>query len=93
MEVSMDSDRWRRVESVLDRVLMSDSSNWPELLDDSCSGDPELRAEVEALLAQRSAAEQFLASPPVVAASALVAEAKEAAAVKVDYCTTLPPAM
>jgi serine/threonine-protein kinase len=73
----MDPDRWQRVESVLDRALMSDPSGWPALLDDTCSGDPELRAEVEALLAQHSAAEGFLESPPAVAASALIAEAKE----------------
>ena len=68
----MDLDRWRLVERVLDRALASDPSAWPALVEDLCSGDPELRGEVEALLAQRSAAEQFLASPPSVAASALV---------------------
>jgi hypothetical protein len=68
----MDLDRWRLVERVLDRALASDPSAWPALIDDLCSGDLDLRGEVEALLAQRSAAEQFLASPPSVAASALV---------------------
>ena len=70
----MDLDRWRAVERVLDRALASDPSSWPALLADSCAGNPELRMEVEALLAQRSAAQDFLASPPTVAVSALVAE-------------------
>jgi len=71
----MDLDRWRLVERVLDRALASNPAAWPALIEDLCSGDPELRSEVEALLAQRSAAEEFLASPPSVAASALVLEA------------------
>jgi serine/threonine-protein kinase len=70
----MDLDRWRAVERVLDRALASDPSSWPALLADTCGGDPALRVEVEALLAQRSAADDFLASPPTAAVSALVAE-------------------
>ena len=70
----MDLDRWRAVERVLDRALASDPSTWPALLADTCGADSELRVEVEALLAQRSAADDFLASPPTVAVSALVAE-------------------
>jgi hypothetical protein len=78
----MNAERWQLVERVLDRALTSDSSSWPRLLDDTCSSDPELRAEVESLLAQRSAAEQFLATPPSAAASALVAEARESEAAR-----------
>ena len=74
----MDADRWQLVERVLDRALMSDPASWPTVLDSTCSGDPVLRDEVEALLAQRSAAERFLESPPVAAAAALVAEARAA---------------
>ena len=70
----MDLDRWRAVERVLDRALASEPSTWPALLADACGADSELRMEVEALLAQRSAAEDFLASPPSVSVSALVAE-------------------
>jgi eukaryotic-like serine/threonine-protein kinase len=72
----MDLDRWRAVERVLDRALTSDPTSWPALLAETCAGDPELRVEVEALLAQRSAADDFLASPPTVAVSALVAESR-----------------
>ncbi len=73
----MDADCWHRVESILDKALMSDPASWPALLESECSDDPELRAEVQALLAQFPAAGDFLTSPPRVAASALVAEAKQ----------------
>ena len=73
----MNRARWRLVERVLDRALASDPSVWPALLDDMCRNDPELQVEVEALLSLRDAAEGFLASPPAVAASAVVADAAE----------------
>src|SRR5829696_2755502 len=72
----MDLDRWRLVDRVLDHVLASDPSGWPALVEDLCGGDLELRSEVEGLLAQRSAAEKFLTSPPSVADLALVADKK-----------------
>lgn len=74
----MDLDRWCRVERVLDRALATDRSRWPALLDDTCAGDPELRSEVEHLLAHLPDAEQFLVSPPSAVVSALIAEAMEA---------------
>jgi serine/threonine-protein kinase len=67
-----DADRWQRVEQVLDRALTLEPASWPSLLDEACSGDPELRAEVEALLAKLPQASGFLASPPVGAAAALL---------------------
>lgn len=67
----MDVDRWRLVERVLDRALASDPSSWPALLDDACSGDPDLRSEVESLLAKRSAADEFPVSPSPVVLEAL----------------------
>lgn len=75
----MDVHRWHLVEEVLDRALGCEPELWPALLDEACRGDPELRAEVAALLARRGDAENFLASPPSAAASALVAEARAAA--------------
>ena len=76
----MDVHRWHLVEQVLDRALGCEPETWPALLDDACRGDPDLRAEVSALLDRRPDAERFLASPPSAAASALVAEAQERAA-------------
>ncbi|MBV9880246.1 MAG: serine/threonine protein kinase [Gemmatirosa sp.] len=73
-----EADRWRRVEHVLDAVLTCDPTERPALLDATCTGDPELRREVEALLGRLGAAEGFLATPPAAAAAALVAEVHDA---------------
>jgi serine/threonine-protein kinase len=73
----MDVDRMRRVETVLDAVLTREPAQWPAMLDEACSGDPELRKEVEALLARLDTASRFLDSPPGAIAAALVAETRE----------------
>jgi serine/threonine protein kinase len=73
----MDLGRWRQMQEVLDVALESDPASWPSILDESCSADPELRREVEALLARLGTAEGFLDSPPAALAAALVAEARE----------------
>jgi hypothetical protein len=67
-------ERWQRVEQVLDAALTSDPSSWPSVLDEKCSGDPALRAEVEALLAKLPQASSFLATPPGSVAAALIEE-------------------
>jgi eukaryotic-like serine/threonine-protein kinase len=73
----MDVDRMRRVESVLDAVLTREPTQWPALLDEACSGDAQLRQEVERLLARLDTASRFLESPPGAVAAALVAERRE----------------
>ena len=70
--MSKDADRWQRVEQVLDAAITMDPAQWPSMLDASCSGDPDLRAEVEALLAKLPQASSFLATPPAAAAAALL---------------------
>lgn len=70
----MDALRWERVESILDAALTTEPTAWPALLDSACSGDPELRRQVEGLLARLDNATGFLASPPASVAAALVAE-------------------
>ena len=73
----MDVDRMRRVDAVLDAVLTREPTQWPALLDEACSGDAELRREVEDLLARLDTASRFLHSPPGAIAAALVAESRE----------------
>src|SRR5690606_11281279 len=73
----IEADRWQRLEGVLDAALERDRSEWPALLEERCRGDPELRRQVEALLARLDEASGFLASPPVALAEALLAEARE----------------
>jgi hypothetical protein len=71
----MDPERWQRVERVLDRALSVEPDAWPALLEEACAGDAMLRLDAEALLAQVPRASRFLASPPSVVASALIADA------------------
>ena len=52
--------RWDEVLQVVDLALEVDPTARPELLDRTCSGDAELRVEVERLLAATHCAEQFL---------------------------------
>lgn len=57
----MDRDFWQRIEEVYNKALECPPDERLALLDASCSSDPELRREVESLLAARTKAEHFLA--------------------------------
>ena len=74
---SMEGDRWRQLEEVLDAALTIEPARRSAVLDERCSGDPELRREVEALLARLDTAQKFLDSPPAAAVAALLAEARQ----------------
>ena len=55
-------DRWRSIEAALDAALQVRTGERPALLDRLCAGDPELRREVESLLAAHAKAEGFLST-------------------------------
>jgi len=76
----MSAERWQRIERVLDAALTREPTEWGSLLDEECSGDPDLRREVEELLGRLDTARGFLESPPAAAVSAIIAEAREVAA-------------
>ena len=76
----MDPDRWQRVEQVLDIALTTEPAQWPAILDETCSTDPELRREVEALLRRVATAQHYLEVPPAAIAAAVIAEARESTA-------------
>jgi serine/threonine-protein kinase len=76
----MDADRWHRVHQVLDAALTRQPDEWAALLEETCGDDPELRQEVEALLARVDTAQRFLESPPAALAAALMAEEAEVSA-------------
>ena len=73
----MEPDRWRRMAQVLDVALSRGPAEWNAVLDESCSGDPELRREVEALLRHADTAAGFLQHPPAAVAAALLADADD----------------
>lgn len=61
------SARWQQVKAVLAQALELPASERPALLDRSCSGDSELRSEIESLLeADNRAGRKFLEAPAVV---------------------------
>jgi eukaryotic-like serine/threonine-protein kinase len=67
-------DRWRRIRSVLEAVLDAPPATRPRLLDELCGDDPELRADVVALLAAEESAPDLIDKPVLEAAGALVSE-------------------
>src|SRR3712207_1753696 len=67
------ASRWRKVEQLLDAALDLPQDKRAAFLDHSCSGDAELRREVERLLRACDTAEHFLEVPaPNFAAPLLV---------------------
>ncbi len=61
----MDSDRWRKVESIFHKVLDAEDDNRRNsVLEESCGGDEVLRREVESLLVQHRPAADFIETAP-----------------------------
>ena len=58
--IAMNPERWRRVEEVYNDVLSCPPEQCLALLEASCSGDVDLRREVESLLRARERAGEFL---------------------------------
>ena len=61
----MTSDRWKEVKEVFASALDRSEGERPAYLDEACSGDQELRREVESLLASHQQAGEFIESPAV----------------------------
>lgn len=59
----MKPERWRQLETLLDRVWELPSEERNVFLDEACAGDPGLRTDVEALLAADAGAGAFLGTP------------------------------
>lgn len=59
----MEPELWHRVEALYSAALALDESRRREFLDDSCRGDPQLRQQVESLLAGERDASGFLERP------------------------------
>ena len=66
----MNAERWQQVERVYLAALACDRARRSALLDELCANDPELRREVETLLAQEPHVERFLESRRELADSA-----------------------
>ncbi len=55
---ALDSERWRRLRPLLDELLDLPAGERPAALDRLCAGEPDLRPDLEALLAADEAAER-----------------------------------
>src|SRR5262249_55067539 len=59
----METDRWRRVEELYHLALERAVNDRAAFVEQACSGDDSLQAEVESLLAQAQCSEGFLEAP------------------------------
>ena len=70
----MESERWRRVEQLYHAALDLDSEARSDFLAQQCTGDPDLRREVESLLGHDNSSSHFIESPAVKVAARLLAD-------------------
>src|SRR6266478_1621355 len=74
----MQSERWRQIDEIFHSALKVAESRRTAFLDEACSGDQDLRLELERLLLRHKEAESFLESPALeVAAEALATDMSE----------------
>jgi serine/threonine protein kinase/tetratricopeptide (TPR) repeat protein len=72
----MQPDRWRRIDEIFHSALRIDEGRRTAFLDETCSGDEDLRMELHRLLAKDKEADSFMASPALdMAAAELVPKA------------------
>ena len=70
----MKPERWQQIDRVFQAALEYEPDERAAFLDEACAGDPNLRREVEALLACDAEAETFIETPALKEASDLLAE-------------------
>ncbi len=73
----MEPDRWSQIERLYHSAAALESRERGIFLDRSCDGDPELRQEVESLLAQDQQAENFIESPALEIAAELLVRGEQ----------------
>ena len=56
----LDAELWERLRGIFEKALERDAGTWAPLIDEACGDDPELRREVEALLAAHREGQGFL---------------------------------
>ena len=69
----MQAKRWSQVEKVYHSAAALQADERRAFLERACNGDPELRTEVESLLAHDQTAEKFIESPALGVAADLMA--------------------
>jgi serine/threonine protein kinase/TolB-like protein/Flp pilus assembly protein TadD len=69
----MTPERWQLVNQILVQAWEHDASERAAFLDQTCGDDPELRSQLETLLASDESVDEFLASPAIEVAAASAA--------------------
>ena len=59
----MKPDRWQKIDEIFDAALKQKPDEREAFIDDACSGDEELRREVQSLLSAEKAADKFIEEP------------------------------
>src|SRR5215216_283215 len=67
----MKPERWKQVDKLLEAALDCPPTERASFLDRACSGDEELRRELDSLLISDEQAEAFIESPPARVAADL----------------------
>jgi serine/threonine-protein kinase len=75
------AERWHQVKELLYAALECDVERRPALLDEACADDPELRREVEALIASHQQGKSFFEKPAMQAAAEWIDKDQEEAMV------------
>jgi serine/threonine-protein kinase len=70
----MTPERWQKIESLLHDALGRTPAERGAFLDEACAGDEPMRKEVESLLASSDEVDEFLKSPVIEDAAALLAD-------------------
>ena len=70
----MTPERWQKIEHLLQAALEREPAERAALLELECTGDPDLRAEVESLLSSAQQADGFLAANAAADAAGLLAD-------------------
>ena len=69
----MKTERWKQIEKLYHAALEQEESRRSAFLEQACAGDEGLRRQVESLLAYAGLAEDFIESPALEVATALIA--------------------
>jgi hypothetical protein len=85
----MEPDRWRQIERLYESALQRPERDRASFLADACVGDEELRREVASLLAQESAAADFIEVPAIRIATPFAAQDQEPATQTSDTATDI----
>jgi len=80
----VEPERWRQIERLFESALEQHEADHVAFLERACGGDDELRREVASLLAQRSAAANFIELPAMKIGAAYAAQDQEPATQTVE---------